>query len=239
MRLDKYVSTALGVSRNDARQILKKKKIKVDGLIVDKFDYNVDQYQINIEYQNNKISYQQFIYIMLNKPKGYVCATIDNLYPTVIDIISDNFPNKNLSIAGRLDVDTEGLVLITNDGPMLHKITSPKSNTKKKYYVEVEGTFDKDDIEIIKNGVTLYDGVDKSYLTKPAELEIIDNNRAYISISEGRYHQVKKMCLSLGKKVTFLKRISIGNLTLDNNLSVGQFRLLTNEEIAILKEYYL
>ncbi len=172
---------------------------------------------------------------MLNKPKGYISATYDEKQKCVLDLIK-GYEKANLFMVGRLDIDTVGLLILTNDGPLAHKLTSPKKECFKKYYVEVDGEFSLDDIEKLKLGLDLYDGKGKAYHTKEAILEIISKDKVYISISEGKYHEIKKMCQKLNKEVTYLKRISMGNLVLDESLKEGEYRELTDLEVSMLKE---
>lgn len=180
-----------------------------------------------------KLEYEEFVYLMLNKPSGVVSATYDNKDKTVIDLIKD-YKHLDLFPFGRLDKDSEGLLIISNDGKLAHELLSPKKHVDKKYYVEVLGRVTSEDIESFKNGIML-DGE----LCKSALLEIIksdDISYCYVTISEGKYHQVKRMFESVNKKVTYLKRVTFGNLKLDENLKLGEYRKLTEQEINLLKE---
>lgn len=234
MRLDKYVSTALGISRNDARQLIKKGEIKLELKTNIKNDNNINEINDIVYYNNKRLEYLKFVYLMLNKPQGYLSATYDKTEKTVLDLVPE-YNGYHLSMVGRLDKDTEGLLLLTNDGKLLHKLTTPKKDIYKKYYVEVDGVFNNEDIKVFENGMELHDAADVTYVTKKAILEIIEKNKAYVSISEGKYHQVKKMCLKVGKEVTYLKRVAMGDLKLDETLELGKYRLLTYEEIEYLK----
>lgn len=232
MRIDKYISKVLNLSRKDARDVIKKKRVKIGNRLVLKNDWEVD----DIVYLDDKeLIYKEYVYLMLNKPKGYISATQDASKKCVLDLI-DGYEKANLFMVGRLDIDTVGLLLITNDGPLAHKLTSPNYQCVKKYYVEVDGEFRNEDIKTFEEGMELFDGNGNKYFTKKAKLEIIDKNKAYVSISEGKYHQVKKMCLYVGKEVTYLKRLSMGSLLLDESLTEGKYRELTEEEIELLKE---
>lgn len=233
MRIDKYVSHALSLSRKEARDLIKSGRIKIGKKQVLKNDW--DTKNENVYLDDEILYYQEFIYLMLNKPKGYLSATQDAQRKCVLDLI-EGYEKSNLFMVGRLDIDTVGLLIITNDGKMAHILTSPKHECLKKYYVEVEGEFLQEDISIFKEGMQIYDGNGNLYKTKEALLEIIDKDKAYITISEGKYHQVKKMCLYLNKTVKYLKRISMGGLSLDETLEEGKYRPLTEEEINILKE---
>lgn len=232
MRLDKYIMNALQISRNDAKKIIKKKEIEVNGIINQVADTQVKDEDI-ITYKGKKLVYKENIYLMMNKPKGYVCANIDNVNKTIFELI-DDYDVSKLSVVGRLDKDTEGLLLITTDGLFLHNLTSPKHEVFKKYYVECEGTFEEEDIEKFNEGITIKEEDGKLYKCKPAILKIIDSHKGYISIKEGKFHQIKKMCAAVNKKVIYLKRISIGELNLDDKLKVSEYRELTNEELNLL-----
>lgn len=235
MRIDKYISRALNITRNDARQIIKKELVKVNKKIVTKNDYFIKEYVDVVSYMDKDILYKEFVYIMLYKEAGFVSANKDNLHKTVIDELNGNYDNYDLALVGRLDLDTEGLMLLTNDGALAHRLISPKYKVPKKYYVECDKDFSPSDINTFEEGFTLLDGDGKEYMTRQAKLEIIDSNKAYVTIHEGKYHQIKKMCRYVGKEVTYLKRLSIGNIILDGALKKGEFRELTIEEIDILR----
>lgn len=236
MRLDKYLTYALSLSRNDSRKLIKSKRITVN----DKEVYKNDLYLNDGDYvklDGEIIVYKEFIYLMMNKPSGYVCANTDNLHKTVFDLI-DGFEKYNLFTVGRLDIDTTGLLLITNNGSFAHKLTSPKYECEKKYYVETDIDFENEDIEKMLSGLLLYEEKDKPFISKPAKLEIIEKNKGYITITEGKYHQVKKLCKACGKTVTALKRVSMGDLKLDESLELGSYRELTDKELEILNATY-
>ena len=235
MRLDKYVRVALQVSRNEARIAIKNKKIKVNDQIITKNDYFLNDEDV-VKYNDENLIYKEFIYIMMNKPKGYICATEDKNHKVVLDLL-EGYNLNDLIIVGRLDIDTEGLLLITNDGKLCHELTSPKKDCPKEYYVETDNEFNEDDVETFKLGATIYETVDKPYKCKSAVLKINENNKnnANIIISEGKYHQVKKMCKSVGKTVLYLKRVRVNKLVLDNKLLPGEYKELTLEEVELLK----
>ncbi|HBZ53725.1 MAG TPA: 16S rRNA pseudouridine(516) synthase, partial [Eubacterium sp.] len=182
-----------------------------------------------------KIIYQQYIYIMLNKPSGYLSANEDKRDKTVFDLIESD-RKKDMFCVGRLDKDTEGLLLLTNDGELSHRLLSPKSHVPKTYYLQVDGILDEEDVKRAAEGIT-YAGDDY----KPSHLEILEadksagTSKAKLTIYEGKFHQVKNMMLALGKKVTYLKRISMGRLMLDEKLCIGEYRELTKEELGLLK----
>lgn len=228
MRLDKYVAECLNISRKDTKLIIKKKQIKINGEIVSKDDYNVKETDV-VTYLDKELIYEQYIYLVMHKPKGYVSARVDNLNKTVMELVPSEYQKKDLTIVGRLDIDTEGVLLLTNDGALVHNLTSPNHDVLKTYYVEFSGSLTVNAKELVLKGLEIDD-----YITKPAYLNILSENKAQITISEGKYHQVKKMFKKLGTTVTYLKRIKFDIITLDN-LSIGSLRKLTNEEINLLK----
>ena len=219
MRLDKFISTTTTLSRAEAKKVIKK-GILINDKLIKTPDYKIDEFKD-----------QKYVYIMMNKPKDTVSATEDAIERTVVDILRDEDRIYKVFPVGRLDKDTEGLMLLTNDGEVAHKLISPKKDVEKKYYVEVSGELKNEHLKIIKEGVILEDG----YRCKPARLEILDssegNSKANIFITEGKFHQVKRMMKSLGATVTYLKRLSIGSLKLDENLKLGEYRYLTDDEL--------
>lgn len=230
MRLDKFISTTTTLSRAEAKKIIKK-GILINDILIKSPDYKVDEINDQVIVNGNRLVYQKYVYIMMNKPKDTVSATEDAIERTVVDILRDEDRIHKVFPVGRLDKDTEGLMLLTNDGELAHKLISPKKDVEKKYYVEVSGELKNEHLKIIKEGVILEDG----YRCKPARLEILDssegNSRANIFITEGKFHQVKRMMKSLGTTVTYLKRLSIGSLKLDESLKLGEYRYLTDDEL--------
>ena len=230
MRLDKFISTTTTLSRAEAKKIIKK-GILINDILIKSPDYKVDEFNDQVIVNGNRLVYQKYVYIMMNKPKNTVSATEDAIERTVVDILRDEDRIYKVFPVGRLDKDTEGLMLLTNNGELAHKLISPKKDVEKKYYVEVSGELKNEHLKIIKEGVILEDG----YRCKPARLEILDssegNSKANIFITEGKFHQVKRMMKSLGTTVTYLKRLSIGSLKLDENLKLGEYRYLTDDEL--------
>ena len=225
MRLDKFLAHHLGISRTIVNKELKAKKVTVDGEIIKSGAYQLSPEQI-VEYDDYEITpVTNNRYFMLNKPQGYVCSTEDPDHPTILYFIDEPMPEK-LHAAGRLDLDTTGLVLLTDDGKWSHRITSPKHHCEKIYLVTVERPLTADLIEIFNNGIQLKS--EKS-LTKPAKLNIIDDFHAELTISEGRYHQVKRMFAAVDNHVVALHRKQIGNIKVD--IPEGEYRPLTQDEI--------
>lgn len=235
MRLDKYLTLTLGISRKDAKDILKNRLVKVNGTIIKDSDYKVKDFD-EVTYKDEAIHYEENIYLMMNKPKGYVCSTDDKVNKTVFDLIND-YNTKRLMIVGRLDIDTTGLLLITSDGSFVHKLTSPNKSIDKKYYVRCDKPFNDEDVVKFKEGTIIYIEKDEPYKCKSADLEILDDKcEAFITIHEGKFHQVKKMCASVGKGVLDLRRVKVGELELDYSLNEGCYRKLTDEELNIFKD---
>ena len=230
MRLDKLLAHMDYGSRKEVKELIRKGYVLVNGNVIKDDDFKVDEINDEINILDSEIKYEEFIYIMLNKPEGYVSATYDYSKPIVLDLI-DDYKKRNLFPVGRLDIDTHGLLLITNDGNLAHRMLSPKSHVDKKYYLKYDGKYNESFIQKFKDGITLDDG----YKCMPAEFIDLGDNEAYIIIREGKFHQVKRMMEAVGCNVTFLKRISFGNLVLDESLKEGKWRHLTNEEIESLK----
>ncbi|MBQ6783721.1 MAG: rRNA pseudouridine synthase [Acholeplasmatales bacterium] len=230
MRLDKLLAHMDYGSRKEVKELIRKGYVLVNGNVIKDDDFKVDEFNDEINILDSEIKYEEFIYIMLNKPEGYVSATYDYSKPIVLDLI-DDYKKRNLFPVGRLDIDTHGLLLITNDGNLAHRMLSPKSHVDKKYYLKYDGKYNESFIQKFKDGITLDDG----YKCMPAEFIDLGDNEAYIIIREGKFHQVKRMMEAVGCNVTFLKRISFGNLVLDESLKEGKWRHLTNEEIESLK----
>lgn len=230
MRLDKYLADVLNISRQDAKRLIKNKEIKVNNSIINNINATINEERDIVLHNENILKYRKYIYLMMNKPQGYLSATFDKKDPTIMELIPDNLYLKDLSIVGRLDKDTEGLILLSNDGDFIHQITSPKKHISKKYYVEYSGVLIENAERLVELGLEMDD-----YKTLPGKLELLENNKAYITIYEGKFHQVKKMFEKLNTKVTYLKRMQIGNLTL-KNLEVGNVIELTEEDLVKLKE---
>ena len=233
MRLDKFISTTTTLSRAEAKKIIKK-GILINDILVKSPDYKVDEINDQVIVNGNRLFYQKYVYIMMNKPQNVISATEDMIDKTVVDLLEEKERIYKVFPVGRLDKDTEGLMLLTNDGNLAHKLISPKKDIEKKYYVEVSGELKKEHLVLVKEGLVIDDG----YKCKSARLEIIEssevNSIAYIYITEGKFHQVKRMMKALGTTVTYLKRLSIGTLELDKNLKLGEYRYLTDKEIKNL-----
>lgn len=230
MRLDKFLAHANYGTRREVKKIIRSGWVSVNDQIVKNDDFKIDENKDIISVDNEQVIYQQFYYIMLNKPNGYVSATIDDRYPTVIDLIYEDYA-LDLFPVGRLDLDTEGLLLLTNDGSLSHELLSPKKHVDKEYYVELEKDFNDQDIKTLEAGVAIND----QEVCKEAKVKRIDNNKMMLIIQEGKYHQVKRMMHAIDNEVTYLKRVRMGSLKLDETLPLGEYRALNEEEIKMLK----
>ena len=227
-RLDKFISHLAEIPRTQARASIKRKEVSVNGEVITSHNFQLAQ-QDEVLHQGTPLVFLGKRYYMLNKPVGYVCANSDELHKTVFDLLDE--PNmSDFHVAGRLDIDTTGLVIITNDGDWSHKITSPKNNKFKTYLVETQESITDEALEQLRTGVMLHNEKD---LTRPAIAERLANYGLRLSISEGKYHQVKRMLYAVDNKVVELHREQIAGITLDENLASGEYRLLTPEEIKL------
>ena len=232
MRLDKYLCETGFGTRSQVKDLLKKGQVMVNGEVVKKPELKINETTDQILCQGKKASYQKNIYLMLHKPAGVVSATEDKNDKTVIDLVPKPHA-KDIFPVGRLDKDTEGLLIITNDGETAHRLLSPKKHVDKTYFVQTKGKVTEEDKEKFKAGVD----IGEKDLTLPADLEILksgDISESLITIREGKFHQIKRMFKSVGKEVIYLKRLSMGNIKLDESLEKGQCRKLTEEEIKKL-----
>ncbi len=235
MRLDKFLADMGKGSRSQVKEAGKKGRIYVNGqvekILKRKIDPNIDQVTLDGE----PVQYRKWEYFLLNKPKGVVSATEDKRYKTVVDLLGKD-GRRDLFPVGRLDLDTEGLLLLTNDGDMAHRLLSPKKHVDKTYYARVSGRLPKDAVQIMAQGMELEDKT----RVMPGRLEIAAQGQAeaeiYLTIQEGKFHQVKRMFQVLGCRVEYLKRVSFGPLALEEDLLPGQYRRLTEGEIESLRE---
>ncbi len=227
-RLDKVISNQTGYSRKEVKELLKGNRIKVNNEIIKKPEFKVDENDC-IELDGKTLEIKKYIYLVLNKPKGFVSSTEDK-DPTVLDLVPEEYLHRNLFPAGRLDKDTTGLMIITDDGEFAHEILSPKKHVKKTYLVEIDIPLTEEMKENFQKGVELIDGV-----CKTSSLEILDTNHAKVVLTEGRYHQIKRMFGVYKAKVLELKRIGMGEYFLPEDLKEGECRELTSEEIQKIK----
>lgn len=229
-RLDKRLAATGNWSRKEAREFIKAGRVTVNGQVVRQIDQKVEE-SASVTVDGTPIDAAGPVYLMLHKPAGLVSATEDAREQTVLSLLPERYQRLGLFPAGRLDKDTEGLLLMTNDGPLSHRLLAPKSHVDKVYYVEVDGILDESDVAAVAEGMTLGDG----YVCLPGTLEPLEEGRsAHITIHEGKYHQIKRMMAARGKPVTYLKRVKFGPLELDADLPKGGWRALTEAEISAL-----
>lgn len=234
LRIDKYLADMGLGTRSEIKNAVRKKQICVNGAEVRTPDIKVDTEKDTVTFKGSKIEYCEYEYFILNKPAGVLSATRDGKQKTVLDLIKEG-RRKDLFPVGRLDKDTEGLLIITNDGAMAHELLSPSKHVDKTYYVRTDGILTPEHTDMFKKGVV----IDENFTAMPADLVIkaasYAGSEALVTIKEGKYHQIKRMMEAAGSRVVYLKRISMGGLNLPENLKTGEYRRMTEEEINILK----
>lgn len=240
MRLDKLLAHTGFGTRKEVKKIIKDGYIEVNEKIVKNPGTKVDPEVDDVRVGGERIYYQEYVYFMLNKPAGVISATEDFIHETVLDLLEPADSVQDPHPVGRLDIDTEGLLIITNDGQLTHQLTSPRKEVDKEYYALIEGIVTEEDIQTFEEGIILIED-DEEFKTMPAKLEILsvdeENNETeiHVTIHEGKFHQVKRMFHAVDKEVTYLKRIRMKNLVLDETLQLGDYRPLTEEELEQLK----
>lgn len=231
MRIDKYIANCGYASRRDVKKLIKQGIVTVNGEVCKKAEAQVDEDSV-VCVNGEQLVYREFVYLMLNKPQDYVSAVFDKKYPVVTDLVDEEYAHFEVFPVGRLDIDTEGLLILTNDGQFTHEMTSPKKNVYKRYFARVDKPMEESDIDEFAKGMEF-----KDFTAKSARLEITDNPcEVYIEIAEGKFHQVKRMCERVGKTVTYLKRVAIGGVMLDESLPLGGVRELTQQELDKLHD---
>ena len=235
MRLDKLLSNMGYGTRKEVKILMKKGAVRVNEVAVKDAAMHVDTVKDEVTVLGEKVVYKEFMYLMMNKPQGVLSATEDKRDQTVIDLLDAEYSIFEMFPVGRLDKDTEGFLLLTNDGKLAHNLLSPKKGVPKTYYAHIEGIVTEEDTKRFSEGVILDDG----YETKPGQLRILksaDISEIELTITEGKYHQVKRMFEAVGKQVVYLKRLSMGPLSLDESLALGSYRELTEEELQQLMQ---
>lgn len=234
-RLDKLISSQGSYTRKQAQQFIKDGLVKVDGITVRDRGFHIDPDVNSVILDGKEFAVEKFVYLMLNKPKGVVSATNDRSQKTVVDLVPDELKKRNLFPAGRLDMTTTGFVLITDDGDFAHRILSPKNHIEKTYEARLAESVTEEQLRMVADGIVLKDGTE----CLPAKLKILedgDNPLVEIKICEGKYHQIKRMFAAAGNGVIELKRTKMGKLSLDEALSEGECRRLTEAEVALIAE---
>ena len=235
-RLDKFLCDSLNITRKEAKEAVKKGKVTINGELVKKPESKLDAEDDQVEFDHQPITFEQFHYLMLHKPQGVVSATKDNHDKTVLDLIHEDFKEKLFPV-GRLDKDTEGLLLLNDDGMLAHELLSPKKHVDKVYFAKVSGQFTEEEVKRFQEGLDIGNG-EKA---KEAGLKILkagqEQSEVLITITEGKFHQVKRMVKAVGSEVLYLKRLSMGPLKLDEDLKLGTYRRLSEAELQELKEH--
>lgn len=240
MRLDKLLAHTGFGTRKEVKKIIKDGYIEINGEIVKNPGAKVDPDVDDVRVGGERIYYEEFVYFMLNKPAGVISATEDLFHETVLDLLEPADIVQEPHPVGRLDIDTEGLLILTNDGQLTHQLTSPKKEVDKEYYAIVSGIVDESDVQAFAEGILL-DDEEEPFTTLPAELKVLEvdeeaeTSEVRVIIREGKFHQVKRMFEAVGKRVLYLKRIRMKNLELDEDLALGEYRRLTDEELEALK----
>lgn len=230
IRLDKFLSQMNIGTRSEVKDAIRKGKVTVNGVVCKNSDTKIDENSDVVNFDNKEVVYEKFVYYMLNKPAGVVSATKDNLDKTVLDLL-DGVANKDIFPVGRLDKDTEGLLILTNDGELSHNLLSPKKHINKTYLVHTKDDITGEQIKKLEAGVDIGEDV----VTMPAEVKVTGDKQLLLTIYEGKFHQVKRMLKAVGNEVVYLERKKMGQLVLDENLKRGEYRKLTLEEINLLK----
>lgn len=232
MRLDKFLSDAAALTRSEARKAIKNGEVTLGGKVLKDIAYQINE-DDPVFLRGEKTEYKKNIYIMLNKPRGVVSATEDKNKETVLSLLPPEYARYNLFPAGRLDIDTVGFLLLTNDGKLTHNLLAPNKKVGKTYFVRLEQPLSKEDVHRLENGVDIGECV-----TKKAIVELCGENEMRLTITEGKFHQIKRMAKAVGNNVLFLKRLSYGPLFLDEALKEGEYRHLTEAEKALLCNVY-
>ena len=235
MRLDKFLVACVVGSRTEVKNLLKAGRVTVNGKKEKSAKLQIDEERDEIRFDGQVLEYEEFVYYMMNKPQGVISATDDPKHRTVLDLLDDIARSKEVFPVGRLDIDTHGLLLLTNDGQLAHALLSPKRHVDKTYQAQVKGIMTQEDVETFAKEIPL-----KDFTCQPARLEIIsidtekNQSKIRVTIAEGKFHQVKRMVAYCGKEVVDLQRLTMGTLILDGNLQRGEWRRLTKEELEVL-----
>ena len=230
-RLDKVIANMGQVSRREVKEMVRQGRVFVDGVAAVSPEQKIDPAAVRIVIDGAELNYEEKTYLILHKPAGVVSATEDHREKTVLDLLPPELRKRDLAPVGRLDKDTEGLLLLTNDGELNHRLTSPKYHVDKVYYAEVDGALEASDAARFAEGIDL-----SEFTCLPAKLEILTERTCLVTVQEGKFHQVKRMLGACGKPIVYLKRLSMGPLKLEKTLSVGTYRALTPQELVSLRE---
>lgn len=233
LRIDKIIAATGLYSRREVKLLVRQGRVSADGQTVRSAEEKVDPESTELRVDGKPVEYSAYTYVMMNKPAGVLSATEDERASTVLNLLPPELQKRGLFPVGRLDKDTEGLLLLTNDGALAHELLAPRRHVDKVYFARVEGALEQSDCEAFAQGLVLGDGLS----CMPAKLEIgTTSNQCFVTVQEGKFHQVKRMLASRGKPVKYLKRLQMGNLTLDSELAPGEYRFLSEAEIESLKK---
>ncbi len=232
MRLDKFVSDAAALTRSESRKAIKCGRVHVGDIQIKDIAFQVKE-GASVYLDGQEIFYKEFVYVMLNKPQGYVSATEDKRQKTVLDLLDPSYSRYQLFPVGRLDIDTEGFLLLTNDGELAHNMLSPNKNVGKTYFIRLEKDITDEEMAALEKGVDIGECI-----TKPAKAQRVNSNEINLTITEGKFHQIKRMALAVGNKVVYLKRLSYGEFYLDKALNLGDYRALSEGEVKYLCNVY-
>ena len=232
MRLDKFIVESGLASRTEITKVAKNGGVTVNGQVVRRASGHIDPTTDKVTYLGKEVIWREFTYVMLNKPEGYVSATDDDKFPTVITLLPDELQRIGLFPCGRLDKNTLGLMILTNNGPLSHKLLAPKNHVSKKYRFTVKFPISDDDVKSLESGVDI-----GGYVTAPCKVEMIGDKEGYITLTEGKYHQIKLMAEAVHNQITYLERVTFGPIALDQGLERGQWRYLTEGEQQLLESH--
>ncbi len=232
MRLDKFIVESGLASRTEITKVAKNGGVTVNGQVVRRASGHIDPTSDKVTYLGKEVIWREFTYVMLNKPDGYVSATDDDKYPTVITLLPDELQKIGLFPCGRLDKNTLGLMILTNNGPLSHKLLAPKNHVSKKYRFTVKFPISEDDVQSLESGVDI-----GGYVTAPCKVEMIGEKEGYITLTEGKYHQIKLMAEAVHNQITYLERVTFGPIALDEGLERGEWRYLTEDEQKSLEAH--
>lgn len=232
MRLDKFIVESGLASRSEITKVAKNGGVTVNGQITRRVSGHIDPTADKVTYLGKAVIWREFTYVMLNKPEGYVSATDDDKFPTVITLLPDELQRIGLFPCGRLDKNTFGLMILTNNGPLSHKLLAPKNHVSKKYRFKVKFPISEDDVNALESGVDI-----GGYTTAPCKVEMTDEKEGYITLTEGKYHQIKLMAGAVHNQITYLERVTFGPIALDEGLGRGEWRYLTEDEQKSLEAH--
>lgn len=229
LRIDRFLSNLNYGSRNDIKKYIKEKRVKINNTLCTNSSTSINENIDKVYFDNELVFYLENICIAFNKPQNYICSNIDELYPSILNLLPEEIVRLGLNICGRLDADTEGLVILTSNGNYVHQIISPSKNVYKKYLVHTKNKIEN--INLFENGLEILDGRSNLYTSEKAELNLLEDTKCIVSIKEGKFHQVKRMFEAIDNEVVYLKRLSVGNYNMPDDLLLGEYKIISIDEI--------